>query len=383
MIQDKILQSDKPAPVNEFNTVGEFIWKNLQQLDPDHTCLVEASTGVSITVEELIESAHSIANALLDRGVTKQSLIAFYGPNTIQHVVLRMATLFLGVTFMPLSPTFEKYEVEQEVRAAGADVVMTSAQDFHKFEWVLDDSRNNNKNPVKLVVLFDGKHDKHVTYEELRDEGKGYGMTEYPALARNREQGEYIPGNCGQVSAGTEVKVVDLTTGESLGPNTDGEICVRGVNLIAGYLNNPKAWEAAVDGEGWYRTGDIGHYDEKERLFITDRLKEVVRIGVDNHYINISPVEIEQYVLTHPAVAEVAVVGVNNRAGTHRPRAYVKVKEGHTVSAEELKKFVSDTLAYTKRLTGGVVFVDHINRTSIGKVDRKYYRNLVKDEILD
>ena len=169
----------------------------------------------------------------------------------------------------------------------------------------------------------------------------GYGMTEYPALARNREQGEYIPGNCGQVSAGTEVKVVDLTTGESLGPNTDGEICVRGVNLIAGYLNNPKAWEAAVDGEGWYRTGDIGHYDEKERLFITDRLKEVVRIGVDNHYINISPVEIEQYVLTHPAVAEVAVVGVNNRAGTHRPRAYVIVKEGHTVSANELQKFVS------------------------------------------
>ncbi|CAG2176190.1 unnamed protein product, partial [Oppiella nova] len=143
------------------------------------------------------------------------------------------------------------------------------------------------------------------------------------------------------------------------------------------------AWEAAVDGEGWYRTGDIGHYDEKERLFITDRLKEVVRIGVDNHYINISPVEIEQYVLTHPAVAEVTVVGVNNRAGTHRPRAYVIVKEGNTVSAEELQKFVSDTLAYTKRLTGGVVFVDNIQRTSIGKVDRKYYRNLVKDEILD
>ncbi|CAG2181793.1 unnamed protein product, partial [Oppiella nova] len=143
------------------------------------------------------------------------------------------------------------------------------------------------------------------------------------------------------------------------------------------------AWEAAVDGEGWYRTGDIGHYDEKERLFITDRLKEVVRIGVDNHYINISPVEIEQYVLTHPAVAEVAVVGVNNRAGTHRPRAYVVLQSGHTVSADDLQIFVSDTLAYTKRLTGGVVFVDNIHRTSIGKVDRKYYRNLVINEILD
>ncbi|CAG2175240.1 unnamed protein product, partial [Oppiella nova] len=111
-------------------------------------------------------------------------------------------------------------------------------------------------------------------------------------------------------------------------------------------------------------------------------LKEVVRIGIDNHYINISPVEIEQFLLTHPSIAEVAVVGVNNKSGTHWPRAYVILKPGVTgITAEGIEKFVFDTLAYTKRLKGGVVFVDRIQRTAIGKVDRKYYRNLVKDEV--
>ena len=151
----------------------------------------------------------------------------------------------------------------------------------------------------------------------------------------------FIPGNVGKVCPGTEVKIVDLSTGEALGPNIDGEICVRSNKMFSGYLNNPKATAEAFDSEGWYRTGDIGHYDESERIFITDRLKEVVRIGIDNHYINISPVEIEQFLLTHKSIAEVAVVGVNNRTGTHWPRAYVVLKEGQTATEKEIQKFVS------------------------------------------
>ena len=85
----------------------------------------------------------------------------------------------------------------------------------------------------------------------------------------------------------------------------------------------------------------IGHYDDRERVFITDRVKEVIRIGIDNHYINISPVEIEQFLLTHPSIAEVVVVGVNNKAGTHWPRAYVVRKTGNTVTGHEIEKYVS------------------------------------------
>ena len=152
----------------------------------------------------------------------------------------------------------------------------------------------------------------------------------------------FIPGNAGTVAQGCEVKIADLATGEPLGPNQDGEICVRGSKLFAGYLHNEKASLEAFDRDGWYRTGDIGHYDDRERIFITDRLKEVVRIGIDNHYINISPVEIEMYLLTHPAIAELAVVGINNKAGTHWPRAYVVLKPDVTgVTGEQIEKFVS------------------------------------------
>jgi len=157
-----------------------------------------------------------------------------------------------------------------------------------------------------------------------------------------------MSGSLGPISPGSEVKVVDLSTGAALGANTDGEICVRGNKMFAGYLNNEKAYREAVDGEGWYRTGDIGHYDERENIFITDRLKEVIRIGVGNQYINISPVEIEQYLLTHPSIAECAVVGVNNRAGTHWPRAYVVQKVGAPVVNEtDIEKFVAGIFLYT------------------------------------
>ena len=165
-------------------------------------------------------------------------------------------------------------------------------------------------------------------------------MTECPVVAVGNDTDEFIPGCVGRVAAGIQLKIVDITTGQSVGPDIDGEICVKSDKMFAGYLNNAKATEEAFDSEGWYHTGDIGHYDSEERLYITDRLKEVVRIGVDNHYINISPVEIEMFLLTHPAIAEVAVVGVDNRTGTHWPRAYVVLKEGQTATELDIQNFV-------------------------------------------
>ena len=172
-----------------------------------------------------------------------------------------------------------------------------------------------------------------------------YGMTECGLVASGADLDEqFIPGNVGPVVAGLELKVIDLKTGESLGPNTDGEICIKGKRLFAGYLNEGEISYEAFDSEGWYRTGDIGHYDEKEYLFITDRVKEVMRINYGDHLINISPVEIEHFLLTHKSIAEVAVVGVFNRAGTHCPRAYVVLKQGHTATDQEVKKFVAGNM---------------------------------------
>ncbi|CAG2167079.1 unnamed protein product [Oppiella nova] len=185
MGKDNILRSKRPVIESEFKTVGAYIWDKLQKLDSNAVCLTEALSGKQLTIGELKSRANAVAVALVDRGVTKGDRIAFYGQNSIQHAVLRFAVKFLGLTFMPLSPTFEKYEVRQEFTAAGANIIVSSADDFHKFQWVLDDSQNNNINGVKLVVIFDGKRDKHVTYDQLVAEGTGRTLPQIPYFEVN------------------------------------------------------------------------------------------------------------------------------------------------------------------------------------------------------
>jgi 4-coumarate--CoA ligase len=158
-------------------------------------------------------------------------------------------------------------------------------------------------------------------------------ITEYPDI----EYTEFIPNNTGHVSRNTELKIVDLITGQSLGPNIDGEIWVRGPKIFSGYLNNIEVTKETIDSDGWLHTGDIGHYDQNERIFITERLKEIIKYRT----IPVSPVEIEQFLLTHESVAEVAVVGVKHKIENQWPRAYVKLKDGKSVTEEELMRYVA------------------------------------------
>jgi 4-coumarate--CoA ligase len=157
--------------------------------------------------------------------------------------------------------------------------------------------------------------------------------TEYPHI----EYTEFIPGNVGLVARNLDLKIVDINTGQSLGPNIDGEIWLRGPQMFSGYLNNIEATKETLDSDGWLHTGDIGHYDQNERVFITDRLKEMIKFGT----LTVCPTEIEQFLLTHESVAEVAVVGVKHESEVQWPRAYVKVKTDKIVTEEEIKKFVA------------------------------------------
>jgi 4-coumarate--CoA ligase len=164
-------------------------------------------------------------------------------------------------------------------------------------------------------------------------------MTEIITIVESAslEDTEFIPGNVGHVSRITELKIVDINTGLSLGPNIDGEIWVRGPQMFSGYLNNIEATKETIDSDGWLHTGDIGHYDQNERILITDRIKEMIKyLGFP-----VSPVEIEQFLLTHESVVEVAVVGIKHEIQNQWPRAYVKLKDGKSATEEELKKYVA------------------------------------------
>jgi acyl-CoA synthetase (AMP-forming)/AMP-acid ligase II len=158
-------------------------------------------------------------------------------------------------------------------------------------------------------------------------------ITQYPDI----EYTDFIPNNMGYVSRNTELKIVDINTGQKLGPSIDGEIHVRGPQMFSGYLSNIEATKETIDSDGWLHTGDIGYYDQNERLFITDRLKEMIKYKG----FPVSPAEIEKFLLIHESVAEVAVVGIKHESESQWPRAYVKIKEGKSATEEELKNFVS------------------------------------------
>jgi 4-coumarate--CoA ligase len=164
-------------------------------------------------------------------------------------------------------------------------------------------------------------------------------MTEFVDAVESAsiENTEYIPGNCGHVSRITELKIVDIKTGQSLGPNIDGEIWLRGPQMFSGYLNNIEATKQTIDSNGWLHTGDIGHYDQNGRLFITDRIKEMIKY----RGFPVSPAEIEQFLLTHESVAEVIVFGIKHEIENQWPRAYVKLKEGKSTTEEELINYVA------------------------------------------
>ena len=152
---------------------------------------------------------------------------------------------------------------------------------------------------------------------------QGYGLTETsPVTHTTRTRGGPIKiGGIGPPVPNTEARVVDVTTGAELGPKEEGEICVRGPQVMKGYLNRPDATAAMIDADGWLHTGDIGYADEDGCFFIVDRLKELIKYKG----MQVAPAELEAVLLSHPLVADAAVIPMRKRGmrrgaeGVRRP----------------------------------------------------------------
>ena len=174
-------------------------------------------------------------------------------------------------------------------------------------------------------------------------------------------------GSIGHPISRTQAKVVDVETGEALGPNQTGELCVKGPQMMKGYLKNVKATEDTIEPSGWLHTGDIAYYDEDRHFYIVDRLKELIKVKG----FQVSPSELEDLIRRHPAVADVAVIGVPDDYAGELPRAYVVKKPGTSMNEEELKSFLHSKVAPYKQLKGGVHFVESIPKSSTGKILRR------------
>lgn len=205
--------------------------------------------------------------------------------------------------------------------------------------------------------------------------GQGYGMTEAGpvltmSLAFAKEPLNVKAGACGTVVRNAEMKIVDPDTGKSLPRNQSGEICIRGDQIMKGYLNDLEATERTIDKEGWLHTGDIGYIDEDDELFIVDRLKELIKYKG----FQVAPAELEALLLSHPKISDAAVVPMKDEAAGEVPVAFVVRSNGYTdLTQDEIKHFISKQVVFYKRINQ-VFFIDAIPKSPSGKILRKDLR---------
>ena len=148
----------------------------------------------------------------------------------------------------------------------------------------------------------------------------------------------------GKAMFGVECKIVDPETGKELPDNTDGEFVARGYNIMKGYYKMPQATANAIDADGWLHTGDLARKDEHGYFKITGRIKDMIIRGGENIY----PKEIEDFIYTHPKVRDVQVIGVPDRQYGEEIMACVILKDGETMTEDELKDYIRSHMAKHK-----------------------------------
>ncbi len=198
---------------------------------------------------------------------------------------------------------------------------------------------------------------------------QGFGMTELSPVSHCTVEGDYRPGTSGVTVSNTESRIVDPVTGEDQGVGDRGELWVRGPQVMTGYLNNDEATAATIDADGWLHTGDVAIIDEYGHMSIVDRLKELIKFKG----FQVAPAELEALLITHPKVADVAVIGVPDDEAGEIPKAFVTAVEGETITLEEIQALVSEHLVSYKQVRQLEV-IEAIPKSAAGKILRKELR---------
>ena len=197
---------------------------------------------------------------------------------------------------------------------------------------------------------------------------EGDGPTECsPVTAVNPIGGKRKAGSIGLPIRDVEMKIVDLN-GNDLPDNTIGEIVVRGPNIMKGYFNLPRETRESFF-EEWFRTGDMGMKDEEGYFYIVDRIKDMIIVNG----VNVYPRHVEEAIYRHPAVAEVAVIGVPHKRSGEAVHAFVVLKEGESVTPAEIRRFCFDHLGGFE-IPRRVEIVPSLPKSSTGKILKRELR---------
>ncbi len=303
-----------------------------------------------------------------------------------------------GEVVLAVLPFFHIYGMQvlmNEFLSRGATIVTLPRFDLEQALTIIQERRISRFFVVPPIVLAFAKHPLVDQYDvssltqvfsgaaplsaELANEAaarigcevvQGFGMTELSPVSHATMMGNDRPGTVGVTIPNTECRIVDPATGEDQGVGGVGELWVRGPQVMKGYLNNPEATAATIDRDGWLHSGDIATIDEDGFVSIVDRLKELIKYKG----FQVAPAELEALLLTHPAIADAAVVGVPDVEAGEIPRAFIVVKAGQSVTAEEITAYMTDRVS-TYKVIRDVVITDAIPKSASGKILRRLLRD--------
>ena len=348
---------------------------------------------VPVDPGDVVALPYSSGTTGLSKGVmlTHRNLVS----NLVQ--VIGPASLGPSDTIVAVLPFFHIYGMQVLMNSGlrvGATIVTMPRFDLEQFLQLHQDHGANRafvappmivamaKHPVvdqydlsKITQIFSGA--APLSAELATEAGKrigcevvqGYGMTELSPVTHLTAAGGFKPGSVGVTVPNTETMIVDPGTGRALGVDEDGEVWVRGPQVMKGYLNNPSATASTVDDDGWLHTGDIGHVDRDGHLFVVDRLKELIKYKG----FQVPPAELEALLLTHPAVADAAVIGEPDDEAGEIPVGFVALKPDSVVTGGAIIEFVAARVATYKKIRK-VVFVEEIPKSASGKILRRILR---------
>jgi long-chain acyl-CoA synthetase len=202
---------------------------------------------------------------------------------------------------------------------------------------------------------------------------EGYGLTETAPVTNMCLPHEYRPGSVGLPFPGVEERIVDPATGRPLPQGQEGEVQIKGPNVMQGYYHLPAETAAGFTPDGFLRTGDMGRFDQDGHLYITGRIKEMLIIGGEN----VSPREIEDVLDRHPSVSASGVVGRQDSMRGEVPVAFVELNEGQEFDAQGLRSWCRENLAGYK-VPDEIRYMEKLPRNPTGKIMRRELKALLQ-----
>jgi acyl-CoA synthetase (AMP-forming)/AMP-acid ligase II len=330
-----------------------------------------AMKGVMLTHRNLVANIEQTWTSLpLEQGDTLIGVLPFF------HIYGQTVVLNLGLAKGATIVTMPRFDLEQFLeivekhRATWLHIVPPVVLALAKAPQV----EGADFSSVKMVISGAAPLDADLAQAAEERIGtpirQGYGMTELSPVSHKSPLAkidETPPGSVGPVLPNTEMRLVDPDTGEDAAEGAEGEIWVRGPQVMVGYLGNEEATAETITGDGWLRTGDIGRVDENGYVFIVDRLKELIKYKA----YQVPPAELEAVLVSHPKIQDAGVIGVPHEEGGEAPKACIVADDD--TDPDEVMAYVAERVAPYKRVRA-VEVVDEIPKSASGKILRRLLR---------